>query len=233
MGRRLAPGIATTMGSGRGTHRKSSSSEAASDRRCLFPIRSSEPWRRRWRKEFLSELLASHRATGQTASFNEVCASCALAGYARAPLRAASLYANAVGREKPWRLLRVGEDLRAVAGPLASGGGTQFGKCRAFQTAKIAYSQRRLLKDMLRHFKLRDRLTDLEASVCNNFVQRLPHYGDSRCIKFLFQFVYREHFRVLLCQRRGAPVISELDPSFSVSFLHRLLSQTEAFSRFA
>jgi hypothetical protein len=36
---------------------------------------------------------------------------------------------------------------------LSLGGGTQFLECRAFQTAEVAFAGRRLLKDMLCHFK--------------------------------------------------------------------------------
>jgi hypothetical protein len=41
-----------------------------------------------------------------------------------------------------------------------SGSGTQFLECRGFQTVEVAFAGRRLLKDMLRHFKRRDGLAD-------------------------------------------------------------------------
>jgi hypothetical protein len=43
---------------------------------------------------------------------------------------------------------------------LASGGCAKFLECRAFQTVKVALARRRLLKDMLRHLKRRDRFSD-------------------------------------------------------------------------
>jgi len=42
---------------------------------------------------------------------------------------------------------------------LASGQ-QHFLECRAFQTVEVAFARRRLLKDMLRHFKGSDRLSD-------------------------------------------------------------------------
>ena len=55
----------------------------------------------------------------------------------------------------------------------------------------VAYARCRLLKNMLRHFKRRDGFADQETMIRNNFVQRLPHNGDRRCIKFLFQIIHR------------------------------------------
>src|SRR5260370_25233491 len=81
--------------------------------------------------------------------------------------------------------------LHQPSAEVRSGSSTQFLKCRAFQTVEVALAQRRLLKDMLRHFKRRDGLADQEASIRNNFVQRLPHDGDRRGIKFLFQIIHR------------------------------------------
>jgi hypothetical protein len=43
---------------------------------------------------------------------------------------------------------------------LASGSGTQLLECRAFQTVEVAFARRRLLKNMLRHFQRRYRLSD-------------------------------------------------------------------------
>ena len=56
---------------------------------------------------------------------------------------------------------------------------------------EVAYARCRLLKNMLRHFKRRDGFADQETMIRNNFVQRLPHNGDRRCIKFLFQIIHR------------------------------------------
>ena len=44
---------------------------------------------------------------------------------------------------------------------------------------------------MLRYFKRRDRLSDQEATIRDDFVQRLPHDGDRRGIVFLFQINHR------------------------------------------
>jgi hypothetical protein len=44
---------------------------------------------------------------------------------------------------------------------------------------------------MLRYLKRRDGLADQETTIRNNFVHRLPHDGDGRGIKFLFQFLHR------------------------------------------
>src|ERR1039458_4184237 len=55
--------------------------------------------------------------------------------------------------------------VRVVPIKVVLGGGTQFLECRAFQTAEVAFAGRRLLKDMLCHFKRRDRFTCLEASM--------------------------------------------------------------------
>jgi hypothetical protein len=73
---------------------------------------------------------------------------------------------------------------------LPSGSGTKFLKCRAFQPVKVAYAGGRLLKDVLRHFERRDGLPDQEATIRDYLVQRLPHYGDCRCIVFLFQIAH-------------------------------------------
>ena len=70
---------------------------------------------------------------------------------------------------------------------LASGSGTQLLECGAFQTVEVAFARRRLLKNMLRHFKWRDGLSDQEAAIRYDLVQRLAHDGDRRCIVFLFR----------------------------------------------
>ena len=43
---------------------------------------------------------------------------------------------------------------------LALSSSINFLECRAFQTLEVAFARRRLLKDMLRHFKRSDRLSD-------------------------------------------------------------------------
>jgi hypothetical protein len=56
---------------------------------------------------------------------------------------------------------------------------------------EVAYPRCRLLKNMLRHFKRRDGFAGQETMIRNNFVQRLPHNSDRRCIKFPFQIIRR------------------------------------------
>jgi hypothetical protein len=73
---------------------------------------------------------------------------------------------------------------------LASGSGTKLLECRTFQTVEVTFAGSRLLKNMLRHFQRRDGLADHEASIRDNFVQRLPHNGDRRGIKFLFHIAH-------------------------------------------
>ena len=62
--------------------------------------------------------------------------------------------------------------------PLVLGGGTQFLECRAFQTAEVAFAGRRLLKDVLRHFKRCDGLADQETTIRDDLIQCLSHNGD-------------------------------------------------------
>ena len=72
-----------------------------------------------------------------------------------------------------------------------SGGGTQLLKCRAFQPIEVAFAGGGLSKDMLRYFKRRDRVSDQEATIHDDFVQRPSHDGDRRGIVFLFHINHR------------------------------------------
>jgi hypothetical protein len=74
--------------------------------------------------------------------------------------------------------------LHQASEEVRSGSGNQFLKCRGFQTVEVAHAQRRLLKNVLRHFERCDRLADQEASIRYNFVQCPSHNGDRRSIKF-------------------------------------------------
>jgi hypothetical protein len=76
--------------------------------------------------------------------------------------------------------------------PPSSGSGPKLLECRAFQTVEVAFAGGSLLKNVLRHFQRRDRLVDHEASIRNNFVQRLPHHGDRDASNFYFKlFIVR------------------------------------------
>ena len=68
--------------------------------------------------------------------------------------------------------------LHQASAEVRSGSGTELFEGRAFQTVEIALTERRLLKNMLRHFKRRDGLVDQEATIRDDLIQRLPHNGD-------------------------------------------------------
>ena len=77
-----------------------------------------------------------------------------------------------------------------------SGSRAQLLECRIFQSVEVAYARRRLLKDMLRHFKPSDRLSRREAMIADDLVQRLPHDGNRGRIEFLFQLGHRRSLNV-------------------------------------
>ena len=56
-----------------------------------------------------------------------------------------------------------------------SGSGTQLVECRTFQTAEVALARRSLLKNVLRNFQRRDRLSDQKPTICDDLAQRLSH----------------------------------------------------------
>jgi len=108
-----------------------------------------------------------------------------------------------------------------------SGGGTQLLKCRAFQPIEVAFAGGGLSKDMLRYFKRRDRVSDQEATIHDDFVQRPSHDGDRRGIVFLFHinhrrspiFVISALLSWFIAPRLRARVLADLAPKGSSASL--------------